>query len=83
MVGLKNFSYFPREHLTRIWIEADFLPMHFAAPESAVYPCVLKPCQGEFGKNSYICNSKDEVHLEALKRGNLIAHRTTGESPQT
>lgn len=43
----------------------DFLPRHFAVPESAVYPCVLKPCQGEFGKDSYICNSKDEVYKYA------------------
>ena len=45
----------------------DFLPCHFT-PESAVYPCVLKPSKGEYGKDSYVCKSREEVQLfEASK----------------
>lgn len=43
---------------------ADFLPKHFT-PDMAVYPCVLKPSKGEFGKDSYICNSRDDVYKHA------------------
>ena len=41
----------------------SFLPTHFMTPESAVYPCVLKPSKGEYGKDSYICGSREEVQL--------------------
>lgn len=40
----------------------SFLPCHFSSPEMAAYPCVLKPAKGEYGKNTYICHSKEEVY---------------------
>lgn len=43
----------------------DFLPRHFAKPREARYPCVLKPSQGEFGKDSWICQTWQDVHRHA------------------
>jgi len=39
----------------------DFLPRHFTKPQEARYPCILKPSQGEFGKDSWICQTWQDV----------------------
>lgn len=39
----------------------DSLPQHYAAPEVAVYPCILKAALGEHGKNVHIVRSADEA----------------------
>jgi len=37
------------------------MPSRYTQPVSAIYPCVLKPARGTWGKNTHIVYSSDEV----------------------
>lgn len=37
------------------------LPQHFEFFSEAIYPCILKPAIGTFGKNTYIVESKEQA----------------------
>jgi hypothetical protein len=41
------------------------LPRHYASPQQAVYPCMLKAAVGDHGKGIYIVNSEDNVTEKA------------------
>jgi len=43
----------------------EMLPRHFERPEKASFPCILKPAQGEFGKDACICQSPGDVYDHA------------------
>eukprot|EP00448_Togula_jolla_P042456 CAMPEP_0170569692 /NCGR_PEP_ID=MMETSP0224-20130122/698_1 /TAXON_ID=285029 /ORGANISM="Togula jolla, Strain CCCM 725" /LENGTH=433 /DNA_ID=CAMNT_0010891891 /DNA_START=176 /DNA_END=1474 /DNA_ORIENTATION=+ len=49
-----------RKHVVSLGL-ADFMPRHFSLPEEAVYPCILKPAIGTFGKDTHIVRSKEDV----------------------
>lgn len=49
-----------REYAEHLGLLAH-LPQHFESPESATYPCVLKPAVGEYGFGNYIVESAEEV----------------------
>ncbi|CAE7776377.1 APUM3, partial [Symbiodinium pilosum] len=52
----------------------DFLPRHFQKPEQARYPCILKPSQGEFGRDSWICYNAQDVmsHVPDFSASNWV-----------
>jgi len=48
------------EYASRIGM-ASHLPEHYAIPEEARYPCLLKAAVGEHGQNIHIVHSREEV----------------------
>eukprot|EP00966_Prymnesium_polylepis_P257691 5953157-Prymnesium_polylepis.1 len=41
------------------------LPRHYATPDAAQYPCILKAAQGEYGRDVHIVHSKADVRAIA------------------
>lgn len=39
----------------------DLMPNRYTTPSAAVYPCILKPARGTWGKNTHIVYSSEEV----------------------
>jgi len=48
----------------------SLLPARYTLPASAMYPCILKPARGTWGKNTLIVYSSDEV-LRTVRPGKI------------